>query len=218
MIGFADFEAFLKASFPDMTDGMVERFRLMDAGYRDWNAKINVISRKDIDSLYDHHVLHSLAIAEYLRTQRPEVYSMFTAPHPKGSVASASQKGSYSTVIDPITSPDNAAQAGLRVLDLGTGGGFPGIPLAVMFPNVRFTLCDSVGKKTIVAREIANMPGLDNRQRPRGKSSWPFRLRGLPCRGLPDRLLSLGEREIFPVHPLPQRRRHQRGDLRPDVP
>ena len=73
MIGFADFEAFLKASFPDMTDGMVERFRLMDAGYRDWNAKINVISRKDIDSLYDHHVLHSLAIAEYLRTQRPEI-------------------------------------------------------------------------------------------------------------------------------------------------
>ena len=111
MIGFADFEAFLKASFPDMTDGMVERFRLMDAGYRDWNAKINVISRKDIDSLYDHHVLHSLAIAEYLRTQRPEVYSMFTAPLQEGSVASASQKGSYSTVIAPITSPDNAAQA-----------------------------------------------------------------------------------------------------------
>ena len=118
MIGFADFEAFLKASFPDMTDGMVERFRLMDAGYRDWNAKINVISRKDIDSLYDHHVLHSLAIAEYLRTQRPEVYSMFTAPLQEGSVASASQKRSYSTVIAPITSPDNAAQAGLRVLDL----------------------------------------------------------------------------------------------------
>lgn len=151
MIGFADFEAFLKASFPDMTDGMVERFRLMDAGYRDWNAKINVISRKDIDSLYDHHVLHSLAIAEYLRTQRPEVYSMFTAPLQEGSVAPASS----STNI-------NASRAGLRVLDLGTGGGFPGIPLAVMFPNVRFTLCDSVGKKTIVAREIANMLGLDN--------------------------------------------------------
>lgn len=151
MIGFADFEAFLKASFPDMTDGMVERFRLMDAGYRDWNAKINVISRKDIDSLYDHHVLHSLAIAEYLRTQRPEVYSMFTAPLQEGSVA-------------PISSSTNvnASRAGLRVLDLGTGGGFPGIPLAVMFPNVRFTLCDSVGKKTIVAREIANMLGLDN--------------------------------------------------------
>lgn len=151
MMGFADFEAFLKASFPDMTDGMVERFRLMDAGYRDWNAKINVISRKDIDSLYDHHVLHSLAIAEYLRTQRPEVYSMFTAPLQEGSVAPASSSTNV-----------NASRAGLRVLDLGTGGGFPGIPLAVMFPNVRFTLCDSVGKKTIVAREIANMLGLDN--------------------------------------------------------
>lgn len=151
MIGFADFEAFLKASFPDMTDGMVERFRLMDAGYRDWNAKINVISRKDIDSLYDHHVLHSLAIAEYLRTQRPEVYSMFTAPLQEGSVAPVSSSTNV-----------NASRAGLRVLDLGTGGGFPGIPLAMMFPNVRFTLCDSVGKKTIVAREIANMLGLDN--------------------------------------------------------
>lgn len=151
MIGFADFEAFLKASFPDMTDGMVERFRLMDAGYRDWNAKINVISRKDIDNLYDHHVLHSLAIAEYLRTQRPEVYSMFTAPLQEGSVAPVSSSTNV-----------NASRAGLRVLDLGTGGGFPGIPLAVMFPNVRFTLCDSVGKKTIVAREIANMLGLDN--------------------------------------------------------
>lgn len=151
MIGFADFEAFLKASFPDMTDGMVERFRLMDAGYRDWNAKINVISRKDIDSLYDHHVLHSLAIAEYLSTQRPEVYSMFTAPLQEGSVAPVSSSTNV-----------NASRAGLRVLDLGTGGGFPGIPLAVMFPNVRFTLCDSVGKKTIVAREIANMLGLDN--------------------------------------------------------
>lgn len=151
MIGFADFEAFLKASFPDITDGMVERFRLMDAGYRDWNAKINVISRKDIDSLYDHHVLHSLAIAEYLRTQRPEVYSMFTAPLQEGSVAPVSSSTNV-----------NASRAGLRVLDLGTGGGFPGIPLAVMFPNVRFTLCDSVGKKTIVAREIANMLGLDN--------------------------------------------------------
>lgn len=151
MIGFADFEAFLKASFPDMTDGMVERFRLMDAGYRDWNAKINVISRKDIDSLYDHHVLHSLAIAEYLRTQRPEVYSMFTAPLQEGSVAPVSSSTNV-----------NASRAGLRVLDLGTGGGFPGIPLAVMFPNVRFTLCDSVGKKTIVAREISNMLGLDN--------------------------------------------------------
>ncbi len=168
MMTFADFEAFLKASFPDVTDEMVERFRLMDSGYRDWNAKINVISRKDIDSLYDHHVLHSLAIAEYLRTRRPETYSLFTAPLPESSVAAAStgtaasQKGSYSTDIAHATTSDNAAQTGLKVLDLGTGGGFPGIPLAVMFPHVKFTLCDSVGKKTIVAKEIANMLGLGN--------------------------------------------------------
>ena len=133
MMTFADFEAFLKASFPDVTTEALERFRLMDSGYRDWNAKINVISRKDIDGLYDHHVLHSLAIAEYLRTQRPETYSLFNEP-----------------------------DSGLKVLDLGTGGGFPGIPLSVMFPNVKFTLCDSIGKKTIVAKEIANMLGLDN--------------------------------------------------------
>ena len=151
MMTFADFEAFLKASFPDVTKEKLERFRLMEEGYREWNAKINVISRKDIDSLYDHHVLHSLAIAEYLRSQRPETYSLFTAP-----------LTSFTAQLpdDPIDA--KASQAGLRVLDLGTGGGFPGIPLAVMFPNVRFTLCDSVGKKTIVAKEIANMLGLDN--------------------------------------------------------
>ncbi len=153
MMTFADFEAFLKASFPDVTTEALERFRLMDSGYRDWNAKINVISRKDIDGLYDHHVLHSLAIAEYLRTQRPETYSLFTAQS-TDSVSADSP--------DSATSPIEAAQVGLKVLDLGTGGGFPGIPLAVMFPNVKFTLCDSVGKKTIVAREIANMLGLDN--------------------------------------------------------
>lgn len=76
---------------------------------------------------------------------------MFTTPLQEGSVAPVSSSTNV-----------NASRAGLRVLDLGTGGGFPGIPLAVMFPNVRFTLCDSVGKKTIVAREIANMLGLDN--------------------------------------------------------
>ncbi len=151
MMTFTDFEAFLKASFPNATEAIMERFRLMEAGYRNWNAKINVISRKDIDSLYDHHVIHSLAIAEYLRTQRPETYSLFTAPLQEGSVAPASSSTNA-----------NASRDGLRVLDLGTGGGFPGIPLAVMFPNVRFTLCDSVCKKTIVAREIANMLGLDN--------------------------------------------------------
>lgn len=151
MMTFTDFEVLLKASFPDVTERMLERFRLMDGGYRDWNAKINVISRKDIDGLYDHHILHSLAIAEYLRTQRPEIYSLFTAPLTEGPEGSA---GSNSQAEVP--------QAVLKVLDLGTGGGFPGIPLAVIFPNVKFTLCDSVGKKTIVAKEIANMLGLEN--------------------------------------------------------
>ena len=130
---FPEFETFLKESFPEVSAEASERFRMMEAGYTEWNARINVISRKDIGSLYDHHVLHSLAIAEYLRTRRPETYSSFLAP-------------------------DN----GTRILDLGTGGGFPGIPLAVMFLGARFTLCDSVGKKTIVAREISNMLGLGN--------------------------------------------------------
>lgn len=130
---FPEFETFLKESFPEVSAEASERFRMMEAGYTEWNARINVISRKDIGSLYDHHVLHSLAIAEYLRTRRPETYSSFLAP-------------------------DN----GTRILDLGTGGGFPGIQLAVMFPGARFTLCDSVGKKTIVAREISNMLGLGN--------------------------------------------------------
>ena len=155
MMTFTDFEVLLKASFPDVTERMLERFRLMDGGYRDWNAKINVISRKDIDGLYDHHILHSLAIAEYLRTQRPEIYSLFTAPLTEGPGGAAESNGA-------ATPSAEASQAVLKVLDLGTDGGFPGIPLAVMFPNVMFTLCDSVGKKTIVAKEIANMLGLEN--------------------------------------------------------
>jgi len=108
-----------------------ERFAAMEALYNDWNARINVISRKDMDGLYSHHVLHSLAIAAYLKTALPEEFETW-------------QNG------------------GVKVLDLGTGGGFPGIPLAVLFPNTHFTLCDSVGKKTIVAGAVAKALELTN--------------------------------------------------------
>ena len=130
---FNQFQEFLRMSFPEVTDVQLTQFSLMEPLYRDWNSKINVISRKDIDSLYDHHILHSLAIAEYLRTQRPEGYSSFITPG-----------------------------AGLSVLDLGTGGGFPGIPLAILFPSVRFVLCDSIKKKTLVARSVAEELDLTN--------------------------------------------------------
>ena len=96
--------------------------------YREWNAKINVISRKDIDNVYEHHILHSLAVAEYVRR--------FYGP--------------------------DGWPAGTRVLDVGTGGGFPGIPLAMEFPSVDFTLCDSIGKKILVARSVAESMGLEN--------------------------------------------------------
>lgn len=108
-----------------------ERFAAMEALYYDWNARINVISRKDMDGLYSHHVLHSLAIAAYLKIALPEEFESWR-------------------------------NGGVKVLDLGTGGGFPGIPLAVLFPNTHFTLCDSVGKKTIVAGAVAKSLELTN--------------------------------------------------------
>ena len=98
--------------------------------YREWNAKINVISRKDIDNVYEHHVLHSLAIAKYLETV-PGLEERF---------------------------------ANGDILDLGTGGGFPGIPLAILYPQARFTLCDSVNKKTIVAEAVSKALNLKNVQ------------------------------------------------------
>lgn len=107
--------------FPNLTDRQREQFRLLDGLYHDWNAKINVISRKDIDNLYLHHVLHSLGIAEVVRFR-----------------------------------PDT------RVMDLGTGGGFPGIPLAIMFPDVHFHLVDSTKKKILVCTEVAQALGLTN--------------------------------------------------------
>ena len=133
MMDFNQFRDFLRISFPGLDEVQAEQFKLMEPLYKDWNSKINVISRKDIDSLYDHHVLHSLAIAEYLRTQRPEEYQLFTTPG-----------------------------ADLSVLDLGTGGVFPGIPLAILFPSVRFVLCDSIMKKTVVASDVARQLDLHN--------------------------------------------------------
>ena len=107
--------------FPDLTPHQREQFALLDYVYRVWNAKINVISRKDIDNLYPHHVLHSLALAQIMRFR-----------------------------------PDT------NVMDLGTGGGFPGIPLAVMFPDTHFHLVESVGKKVKVCQEVAGALGLTN--------------------------------------------------------
>jgi len=107
--------------FPDLTEIQLNQFRQLYDLYTDWNAKINVISRKDIENLYEHHVLHSLGIAEIIRFK-----------------------------------------AGSQILDVGTGGGFPGIPLAILFPEVQFTLIDSIGKKIRVAQEIATAIGLKN--------------------------------------------------------
>ena len=107
--------------FPNLTSQQKEQFEALDALYREWNAKINVISRKDIDNLYLHHVLHSLAIAKVINF-RP----------------------------------------GSAILDMGTGGGFPGIPLAIMFPECRFRLIDSTRKKIRVATEVAKAIGLKN--------------------------------------------------------
>lgn len=126
---FEDFKNIVKSEFPDITDVRMSQFEAMDALYRDWNSKINVISRKDMDGFYEHHVLHSLGIAAWWRRQ--------------GIVSDGE---------------------GMTVLDLGTGGGFPGIPLAVMFPKMQFTLCDSIGKKIKVATEVASALGLENVQ------------------------------------------------------
>ena len=107
--------------FPNLIQDQINKFQQLDELYHEWNAKINVISRKDIDNLYEHHVLHSLGIAELIRFK-----------------------------------------PGTKVMDLGTGGGFPGIPLAIMFPETSFHLVDSIGKKIRVCQEVANALSLQN--------------------------------------------------------
>lgn len=107
--------------FPTLSDKQRLQFSMLGDLYKEWNEKINVISRKDIDALYEHHVLHSLGIAKFIN---------FTP--------------------------------GTKILDVGTGGGFPGIPLAILFPQCHFCLIDSIGKKIKVATEIANSIGLQN--------------------------------------------------------
>jgi 16S rRNA (guanine527-N7)-methyltransferase len=111
----------VKKYFPDLTEKQTSLFLALYDLYTDWNSKINLISRKDIENLYEKHILHSLGIAKIIRFK------------------------------------DNSA-----ILDAGTGGGFPGIPLAILFPKVHFLLLDSIGKKIKVADDIARQIGLEN--------------------------------------------------------
>lgn len=113
--------------FPELTEQQMRQYEALKPLYEDWNAKINVISRKDIDSLYEHHVQHSLAVSRYVETRL---------------------KGGW--------------PAGTRIVDVGCGGGFPGIPLAIRYPECHFLLVDRIGKKVRVAQEVASAIGLTN--------------------------------------------------------
>ncbi len=145
--------------FPNLTDVQQTQFAALADLYQEWNAKINVISRKDIDNLYLHHVLHSLAIAKYLEQTPPS-----------------------------------------SILDLGTGGGFPGIPLAIMFPQCHFRLIDATAKKIRVATEIATAIALNNVE--------AVHLRAEEERGLYDYVVSRA------VMPLPDLMRIARKNIR----
>ena len=107
--------------FKDLSSSQIEKLKSLEQLYKEWNDKINVISRKDIDKLYERHILHSLSIAKYINFKK-----------------------------------------GTQILDIGTGGGLPGIPLAILFPDVKFHLVDSIGKKIKVVNEIAKELGLQN--------------------------------------------------------
>ena len=137
----------IRTYFPQISDEQQRQFDALGDLYLDWNAKINVISRNDIDNLYEHHVLHSLAIAKVVNFR-----------------------------------PDTA------ILDFGTGGGFPGIPLAILFPECHFKLIDGTGKKIRVAQEVANAIGLKNCQ--------PVHLRGEEEKGKYDFVVS---RAVMPL-------------------
>lgn len=133
--------------FPKLSERQREQFAALDSLYHEWNEKINVISRRDIDNLYEHHVLHSLAIGRFINF-RP----------------------------------------GTHILDFGTGGGFPGIPLAILFPECEFKLIDGTGKKIRVAQEVCNAIGLEN--------CHPEHLRGEEEKGRYDFVVS---RAVMPL-------------------
>lgn len=111
----------IQQHFPNLTERQIEQFGMLGELYKEWNSKINVISRKDIENLYSHHILHSLTIAKFIQFK-----------------------------------------PGTKVLDLGTGGGFPAVPLAIMFPEVKFTAIDGTKKKITVVNEVKAAAGIDN--------------------------------------------------------
>lgn len=137
----------IKKYFPNLSEIQQQQFCMLENLYRDWNSKINVISRKDIDNFYEHHVLHSLAIAKNINFK-----------------------------------------PGTSILDFGTGGGFPGVPLAIMFPECNFKLIDGTGKKIRVAQEVVNAIGL--------KNCFPTHLRGEDEKGEYDFVVS---RAVMPL-------------------
>ncbi|MBR0315123.1 MAG: 16S rRNA (guanine(527)-N(7))-methyltransferase RsmG [Bacteroidales bacterium] len=119
--------------FPVLSAGQRQQIEMLAPLYKDWNSKINVISRKDTDCFYLHHVLHSAAIARFIAEFLPDLQARMTNP-----------------------------EAGISVMDVGCGGGFPGIPLAILYPHSRFLLVDSIGKKIKVAQAVADSIGLNN--------------------------------------------------------